>query len=102
MRNYQGVLERQEAWALTRRGRAVVAAVHSAVTSADRALQLPARLLDSVEQTLRTLLENVRDPAAHGLLNADLSNVGTRIAELQRVTAETVVPDRQNDTISAA
>ena len=88
VRNYRGVLERQEAWALTRRGRAVVAAVRSAVTSADRALQLPARLLDSVEQTLRTLLKNVRDPAAHGLLDADLSNVGTRIAELQRVTAD--------------
>lgn len=88
VRNYQGVLGRQEAWALSRRGRAVVAAVRSAVTSADRALQLPARLLDSVEQTLRTLLANVHDPAGHGLLDADLSNVGTRIAELQRVTAD--------------
>jgi hypothetical protein len=88
VRNFQGVLSRQEAWALTRRGRAVVAAVRSAVTSADRALQLPARLLDSVEQTLRTLLDHARDPAAHGLLDADLGNVGTRIAELQRVTAD--------------
>lgn len=88
VRNYHGVLGRQEAWALTRRGRAVVAAVRNAVSSADRALQLPSRLLDSVEQTLRTLLEHVQDPASHGLLDADLSNVGTRIAELQRVTAD--------------
>lgn len=43
---------------------------------------------DSVEQTLRTLLEHLHDPAAHGLLDADLSNVGTRVAELQRVTAD--------------
>ncbi|MEV0855118.1 DUF2397 family protein [Nocardia fluminea] len=88
IRSYQGVLSRQEAWALTRRGRAVVAAVRSAVTSADRALQLPARLLDSVEQTVRTLVEHVRDPAYHGLLIADLADIGTRIAELQRVTAD--------------
>ncbi|WP_051407238.1 DUF2397 family protein [Nocardia sp. CNY236] len=88
VRNYQGVLGRQETWALTRRGRAVVAAVRSAVTSADRALQLPARLLDSVEQTVRTLAEHVRDRSAHGLLDADLGNVGTRITELQRVTAD--------------
>lgn len=88
VRNYHGVLGRHEEWALTRRGRAVVAAVRTAVSSADRALQLPSRLLDSVEHTLRTLLAHVQDPAAHGLLDADLGNVGTRIAELQRVTAD--------------
>ncbi|MFD6101167.1 DUF2397 family protein [Nocardia salmonicida] len=88
VRNYHGVLGRQEAWALTRRGRAVVAAVRTAISSADRALQLPSRLLDSVEQTLRTLLEHLHDPAAHGLLDADLSDVGTRVAELQRITAD--------------
>jgi uncharacterized protein (TIGR02677 family) len=88
IRNFQGVVGRQEGWALTRRGRTVVAAVRTAVASADRALQLPSRLLDSVEQTLRTLLAHTTDATEHGLLDADLGNVGTRIAELQRVTAD--------------
>ncbi|SDW30725.1 TIGR02677 family protein [Amycolatopsis xylanica] len=88
VRNYHGVVSRQEAWALTRHGRTIVAAVRTAVSSSDRALQLPSRLLDSVEQTLRTLLEHTTDAGAHGLLDADLSNVKTRIAELQRVTAD--------------
>lgn len=88
VRNYHGVVSRQEAWALTRRGRTIVTAVRTAIASADRALQLPSRLLDSVEQTVRTLLTHTEDASAHGLLDADLSNVGTRIAELQRVTAD--------------
>jgi uncharacterized protein (TIGR02677 family) len=88
VRNYHGVISRQEAWALTRRGRTIVAAVRSAIASADRALQLPSRLLDSVEETLRTLLAHAKDITAHGLLDADLSNVATRITELQRVTAD--------------
>lgn len=88
LRSYQGVVGRQEAWALTRRGRSIVTAVRNAVGSVDRALQLPSRLLDSVEQTVRTLLAHTRDTAEHGLLDADLGDVGTRIAELQRVTAD--------------
>lgn len=88
IRSFHGVVGRQEGWALTKRGRTVVAAVRTAVASADRALQLPSRLLDSVEQTLRTLLAHTTDAAEHGLLDADLGNVGTRIAELQRVTAD--------------
>lgn len=44
---------RQEAWALTRRGRGIVAAVRAAVVDASRALQLPSRLLDSVGHTIR-------------------------------------------------
>jgi uncharacterized protein (TIGR02677 family) len=88
LRNLHGVISRQEAWALTRRGRAIVAAVRTAVLSADRALQLPSRLLDSVEDTIRTLLEHAGKTDGHGLLDADLGNVETRIAELQRVTAD--------------
>lgn len=88
LHSYQGVVGRQEAWALTRRGRSIVTAVRTAVGSVDRALQLPSRLLDSVEQTLRTLLAHTRDAAEHGLLDADLGDVSTRIAELQRVTAD--------------
>ena len=88
IRNLHGVVSRQEGWALSRRGRNIVTAVRTAVASADRALQLPSRLLDSVEQTLRTLLAHATDATEHGLLDADLGNVGTRIAELQRVTAD--------------
>ncbi|MFD1364408.1 DUF2397 family protein [Actinoplanes sichuanensis] len=80
------VVRRQEAWALTRIGRSVVAAVRAAVLDANRALQLPARLLDNVERTIRSLLEHVS--ADIGLLPGDLSDVGTRIEELHRVTAD--------------
>ncbi|EIV92600.1 DUF2397 family protein [Frankia sp. QA3] len=80
------VVRRQEAWALTRTGRAVVAAVRSAVVDSRRALQLPNRLLDGVERTVRALLEHVNGD--HGLLPGDLNDVRTRIEELQRVTAD--------------
>jgi len=82
----EAVVRRQEAWALTQTGRGVVAAVRAAVVDAKRALQLPSRLLDSVERTIRALLEHV--VADHGLLPADLDDVRTRIEELQRVTAD--------------
>ena len=77
---------RQEAWALTRTGRAVVTAVRVAVTDARRALQLPARLLDGTERTIRQLLEHV--DTDQGLLPGDLEDVRTRLDELQRVTAD--------------
>ncbi|WP_432092120.1 DUF2397 family protein [Streptomyces sp. NRRL F-5630] len=51
-----------------------------------RALQLPSRLLDSVERTLRAILEHLKDDP--GLLPGDLEDVRTRIDELQRVTAD--------------
>lgn len=80
------VMRRQEAWALTKVGRAVVGAVRSAVVDSRRALQLPTRLLDGVDRTLRTLLEHaVQDP---GLLPTDLDDVRTRLEEMQRVTAD--------------
>ncbi|MFI0941349.1 DUF2397 family protein [Streptomyces sp. NPDC021020] len=86
VRNYRGVISRQESWALTLRGRAVVAAVRAAVLDARRALQLPTRLLDGVENTVRRLVENFKsDP---GLLTGDLDDIRTRIDELQRVTAD--------------
>lgn len=86
VRNYRGVISRQEAWALTLRGRALVAAVRAAVLDSRRALQLPSRLLDGVEQTVRRMLEHFHgDP---GLLTGDLDDVRTRIDELQRVTAD--------------
>lgn len=86
MSSVQAIRRRQEAWALTRLGRVVVAAVRTAIIDANRALQLPARLLDSVERTIRALLDHhATDP---GLLPADLDDVRTRIDELQRVTAD--------------
>ncbi|GIF23416.1 uncharacterized protein (TIGR02677 family) [Actinoplanes tereljensis] len=80
------VVRRQEAWALTKIGRAVVAAVRSAVVDSRRALQLPSRLLDSVERTIRDLLDHLSSDA--GLLPTDLDDVRTRLEEIQRVTAD--------------
>jgi uncharacterized protein (TIGR02677 family) len=86
LRSYQGAISRQESWALTRRGRVVVAAVRSAVADASRALQLPSKLLDGVEATLRDLLEQfTSDP---GRLGTTLNDVRTRIDELHQVTAD--------------
>jgi uncharacterized protein (TIGR02677 family) len=80
------VVRRQEAWALTKVGRAVVGAVRAAVVDSRRALQLPNRLLDGVDRTLRSLLDHgMHDP---GLLPTDLDDVRTRLEEMQRVTAD--------------
>jgi hypothetical protein len=64
----------------------VVAAVRSAVVDSRRALQLPSRLLDSVERTIRDLLDHLSSDA--GLLPTDLDDVRTRLEEMQRVTAD--------------
>ncbi|MBW4721502.1 DUF2397 family protein [Saccharothrix obliqua] len=86
VRSLQGLIGRQEAWALTRKGRGIVAAVRSAVVDARRALQLPSRLLDGVDGTIRALLEHAEtDP---GRLPVDLDDVRTRTDELRRVTAD--------------
>lgn len=86
VRDYQGMIVRQESWALTRKGRGIVAAVRMAVVDARRALQLPSRLLDSVERTVRDMLDHFEND--HGLLPANMDDVRTRIDELQRVTAD--------------
>jgi uncharacterized protein (TIGR02677 family) len=86
VRSYQGVVTRQEAWALTRKGRGVVAAVRAAVIDTRRALQLPSRLLDSVELTIRGILDHMAGD--NGILPMDLDDVRTRIDELQRVSAD--------------
>lgn len=97
VRNYQGLIVRQEAWALTRRGRTVVAAVRDAVLDVGRALQLPSRLLDSIATTIREIIRHfaegddtahVKEGRGRGLLPMDLDDVRTRIGELQRVTAD--------------
>lgn len=51
-----------------------------------RALQLPSRLLDGVQDTLREILDHLKDD--HGRLPGELEDVRTRIDELQRVTAD--------------
>lgn len=86
VRGYQGLTARQEAWALTRKGRGIVAAVRSAVVDAGRALQLPSRLLDSVEHTIRGMLRHLGHD--DGLLPVDLDDTRTCIEEMQRVTAD--------------
>ncbi|MCM8555419.1 DUF2397 family protein [Streptomyces sp. STCH 565 A] len=86
LRSLQGLSAREEAWALTQRGRGVVAAVRTAVVDVVRALQLPSRLLDGVHDTLREVLGHLKDD--HGRLPGDLEDVRTRIDELQRVTAD--------------
>lgn len=86
VRSLQGFAGRTESWTLTRRGRGIVAAVRMAVVDAKRALQLPSRLLDGVERTIRDLISHFgSDP---GMLTANLDDVRTRIDELQRVTAD--------------
>ncbi|MFD5742584.1 DUF2397 family protein [Streptomyces massasporeus] len=86
LRSLQGLSAREEAWALTQRGRGIVAAVRTAVVDVVRALQLPSRLLDGVQDTLREILGHLKDD--HGRLPGDLEDVRTRIDELQRVTAD--------------
>ncbi|QIK04716.1 DUF2397 family protein [Streptomyces sp. ID38640] len=86
LRNLQGLSAREEAWALTHRGRGVVAAVRTAVVDVVRALQLPSRLLDGVEGTIRAILDHLRSEP--GRLPSDLEDVRTRIDELQRVSAD--------------
>lgn len=86
LRSYQGAVSRQESWALTGRGRVVVAAVRAAVTGANRALQLPSKLLDGVQDTLSKLLSEFSDRPAQ--LGTTLNDVRTRIDELHQVAAD--------------
>ncbi|BFV56375.1 hypothetical protein KCMC57_up14790 [Kitasatospora sp. CMC57] len=72
---------RREAWSLTREGRVMVAAVREAVGRLDRTLQLPPRLLDAVEQTLRGLLLHYREDA--GMLAPALGHVNAHLEQLQ-------------------
>ncbi|GAB3939258.1 hypothetical protein GCM10027614_21090 [Micromonospora vulcania] len=60
--------------------------MRTAVVDSRRALQLPSRLLDSVERTVRDLIEHLSSDA--GLLPTDLDDVRTRLDEMQRVTAD--------------
>ncbi|QNE18232.1 DUF2397 family protein [Kribbella qitaiheensis] len=86
LRGYQGAVNRQESWALTSRGRVVVAAVRAAVTDANRALQLPSKLLEGVEETLLLLLSEFAEKPDR--LGSRLNDIRTRIDELHQVAAD--------------
>jgi uncharacterized protein (TIGR02677 family) len=79
--SYVDGVRRREAWSLTRQGRVLVAAVRDAVMRLDRSLQLPARLLDAVEQTLRALVSHHEHDA--GMLAPTLGQVRTHLEQLQ-------------------
>ncbi|GAA0325183.1 hypothetical protein GCM10010302_75360 [Streptomyces polychromogenes] len=84
--SYTDGLRRREAWSLTRRGRVVVAAVRDAQLRLERTMQLPARLLDSVEQTLRSLAAHHRRDA--GMLAPVLAQVRTHLEQLQEASGD--------------
>ncbi len=84
--SYGDATRRQEAWALTKQGRIVVRAVRSAVNDIDRSLQLPPRLLDAVDTTVRNLLSHLSsDPE---LLAPDLAQVRAHLEQLQSATGD--------------
>src|SRR5258708_4294112 len=84
--SYGDATRRQEAWALTKQGRIVVRAVRSAVNDIDRSLQLPPRLLDAVDTTVRNLLNHLSsDPE---LLAPDLAQVRAHLEQLQSATGD--------------
>lgn len=77
---------RQEAWALTKRGRIVVRAVRDATRNLDRALQLPPRLLDALVNALRDLLTHFRTDA--DLLATDLAQLVSHGDQLQSAASD--------------
>ncbi|PKW18706.1 uncharacterized protein (TIGR02677 family) [Saccharopolyspora spinosa] len=79
-------VRRQEAWTLTKQGRVVVGAVHDAMTNIDRSLQLPPRLVDSVEDTVRRLRAHLDGNAE--LLATDLAQVRGHLEQLQSATGD--------------
>ncbi|MGW3009546.1 DUF2397 family protein [Streptomyces sp. NPDC001219] len=72
---------RREAWALTRRGRVVVAGVRDIARRLNRTLRLPPRLLDAIEQTLQTLLQHYHEDAE--MLDPTLDQVRAHLEQLQ-------------------
>jgi uncharacterized protein (TIGR02677 family) len=79
-------VRRQEAWALTRKGRIVVRAVRDAVNDLDRALQLPPRLLDAIEGTLSRILDHLDGDGE--LLAPDLLLVKAHLEQLQSAAGD--------------
>lgn len=79
-------VRRQEAWALTKKGRIVVRAVRDAVNDLDRALQLPPRLLDTIEGTLRRILGHLDGDGE--LLAPDLLLIKAHLEQLQSAAGD--------------
>ncbi|MCE7011812.1 DUF2397 domain-containing protein [Kibdelosporangium philippinense] len=77
---------RQEAWALTKKGRVIVRAVRNAVSSLDRTLQLPPRLLDAVHDTVHDLIKHSRDDVDR--LATDLAQVRAHLDQLVSATGD--------------
>lgn len=84
--SYSDGARRREAWSLTREGRVVVAAVRDAQSRLERTLQLPARLLDSVEQTLRALVGHYHADAE--MLAPVMVRVRTHLEQLQEASGD--------------
>lgn len=62
--SYDAALRRQEAWALTKRGRIVLPKVRAIVNELGRSLQLPPKLLEDIEATIRALLDHLKTEPA--------------------------------------
>ncbi|MEV8509721.1 DUF2397 family protein [Actinoplanes sp. NPDC051475] len=71
---------RQEAWALSKKGRIIVRSVRDAINDLDRVLALPPRLIDSIQETLRQLLLHLHtDPMR---LATDITAVRSHVGQL--------------------
>ncbi|MEU9507835.1 DUF2397 family protein [Micromonospora sp. NPDC048170] len=71
---------RQEAWALSKKGRIIVRSVRDAINDLDRVLALPPRLIDSIQDTLRQLLLHLdKEPMRVAL---DIAAVRSQVGQL--------------------
>lgn len=84
--SYTDAKRRREAWALTKQARIMVAAVRDVIDSLDRSLQLPPRLLDAVEATVRRTLDHFHQDA--DLLATDLAQVKAHLEQLQEASGD--------------
>ncbi|MFB7632727.1 DUF2397 family protein [Streptomyces sp. NPDC056149] len=84
--SYADAKRRRDAWALTKNARIMVAAVRDVIDSLDRSLQLPPRLLDAVEATVRRTLAHYHQDA--DLLATDLAQVKAHLEQLQEASGD--------------
>ncbi|MFF1650553.1 DUF2397 family protein [Streptomyces sp. NPDC058240] len=84
--SYADAKRRRDAWALTKQARIMVAAVRDVIDSLDRSLQLPPRLLDAVEATVRRTLSHFHQDA--DLLATDLEQVKAHLEQLQEASGD--------------
>ncbi|MFJ8676374.1 DUF2397 family protein [Streptomyces sp. NPDC093589] len=84
--SYTDAKRRREAWALTKQARIMVTAVRDVIDNLDRSLQLPPRLLDAVEDTIRRTLDHFHRDA--DLLATDLAQVKAHVEQLQEASGD--------------